>query len=362
MASEQYQSIATEPGFVTPKPNRSNSLKNWLPKAAGPQSIPHPLSRLNLAKHVGLVAGWGHTHSLRGCGSTIWRSKAFTFYLLFFTLGAPDSAWECEPLVVDRLFCHLLGSVLEQVLNIITGVFVENASVLFKPDDREVGYFEDCISVQIQDRFWGIAGVYATSSRGHWTGLSCNALKETAFELVTCNSFDGSTVHKTRHLLLEVTAILEAMDVDGSGILSTRQVIDAMQDDMFEHALHTIGIDIRMPEHYFNTLSSVTGQEELSIDEFVAHIVQMKGSVSRPDLQTLTLETALLQKLGIPGYFLDRPKPSWVFCVLLAKERGAQTGIRIASSPFTHSTVSWNVLEFFPYQWFYHAEYICFLG
>lgn len=103
---------------------------------------------------------------------------------------------------------------------------------------------------------------------------------------------------------------MEAMDVDGSGILSTRQVIDAMQDDMFEHALHTIGIDIRMPEHYFNTLSSVTGQEELSIDEFVAHIVQMKGSVSRPDLQTLTLETALLQKLGIPGYFLDRPKPS----------------------------------------------------
>lgn len=143
---------------------------------------------------------------------------AFTFYLLFFTLG---------------------------VLNIITGVFVENASVLFKPDDRE-------------------------------------ALQE--------------SMRQVQEDIEQVTAILEAMDVDGSGILSTRQVIDAMQDDMFEHALHTIGIDIRMPEHYFNTLSSVTGQEELSIDEFVAHIVQMKGSVSRPDLQTLTLETALLQR------------------------------------------------------------------
>ena len=27
-----------------------------------------------------------------------------------------------------------------QVMNIITGVFVENASVLFKPDDREAMY------------------------------------------------------------------------------------------------------------------------------------------------------------------------------------------------------------------------------
>ena len=96
---------------------------------------------------------------------------------------------------------------------------------------------------------------------------------------------------------LQVTAILQVVDKEGSGFLSVSELIAAMKNDRFEHALRTVGIDIRMPEHYFKTLASVTEQDELSIDEFVAHIVQMKGSVSRTDVQTLTLETALLQKL-----------------------------------------------------------------
>lgn len=143
---------------------------------------------------------------------------AFTFYLLFFTLG---------------------------VMNIITGVFVENASVLFKPDDRE-------------------------------------ALSE--------------YMRQVQDDIEQVTAILQVVDKEGSGFLSVSELIAAMKNDRFEHALRTVGIDIRMPEHYFKTLASVTEQDELSIDEFVAHIVQMKGSVSRTDVQTLTLETALLQR------------------------------------------------------------------
>ena len=100
-----------------------------------------------------------------------------------------------------------------------------------------------------------------------------------------------------RFATLQVTAILQVVDKEGSGFLSVSELIAAMKNDRFEHALRTVGIDIRMPEHYFKTLASVTEQDELSIDEFVAHIVQMKGSVSRTDVQTLTLETALLQKL-----------------------------------------------------------------
>lgn len=143
---------------------------------------------------------------------------AFTFYLLFFTLG---------------------------VMNIITGVFVENASVLFKPDDRE-------------------------------------ALSE--------------YMRQVQDDIEQVTAILQVADTENSGFLSVTQLVRAMKNDRFEHAFRTLGIDIRMPEHYFKTLASVTQQDELSIDEFVAHIVQMKGAVSRTDVQTLTLETALLQR------------------------------------------------------------------
>ena len=35
------------------------------------------------------------------------------------------------------------------------------------------------------------------------------------------------------------------------------------------------------------------------MEEFVAHIVQMKGSTSRADVQSLLLETAVLQMLGL---------------------------------------------------------------
>ena len=100
------------------------------------------------------------------------------------------------------------------------------------------------------------------------------------------------------HSAEEVTAILQVADTENSGFLSVTQLVRAMKNDRFEHAFRTLGIDIRMPEHYFKTLASVTQQDELSIDEFVAHIVQMKGAVSRTDVQTLTLETALLQKLA----------------------------------------------------------------
>eukprot|EP00438_Fugacium_kawagutii_P020358 Skav210250 [mRNA] locus=scaffold1929:171676:173339:+ [translate_table: standard] len=94
-----------------------------------------------------------------------------------------------------------------------------------------------------------------------------------------------------------VTAILHVVDTDDSGFISVKELIAAMKNDRFEHAMRSVGIDIRMPEHYFKTLATVTQQDELSIGEFVAHIVQMKGSVSRFDVQTLSLETALLQKL-----------------------------------------------------------------
>ena len=108
----------------------------------------------------------------------------------------------------------------------------------------------------------------------------------------------ASNGFKWLQMACQVTAILQVVDTQNSGFLSVNELIAAMKNDRFEHAFRTLGIDIRMPEHYFKTLASVTQQDELSIDEFVAHIVQMKGSVSRTDVQTLTLETALLQKLA----------------------------------------------------------------
>ena len=91
---------------------------------------------------------------------------------------------------------------------------------------------------------------------------------------------------------------MHTIDTDGSGSLSVEEFLTAMENDRVEHALRQLGVDIRMPEHYFKTLSAITEQTEISIEEFVAHIVQMKGSATRTDVQTLTLEVAVLQSPG----------------------------------------------------------------
>ncbi|CAJ1428406.1 unnamed protein product [Effrenium voratum] len=142
---------------------------------------------------------------------------AFTFYLLFFMLG---------------------------VMNIITGVFVENSAVLFKPDDSEV--------------------------------------------------LDES-LRQVKEDIEQVTAIITFL-ADESGQLSVDEFLSAVQQESFEFALRTLGVDLRMPEHYFRTLADVMEKDVFSVEEFVAHIVQMKGSTSRADVQSLLLETAVLQR------------------------------------------------------------------
>ncbi|CAE7654983.1 unnamed protein product [Symbiodinium pilosum] len=143
---------------------------------------------------------------------------AFLFYLLFFMFA---------------------------VMNIITGVFVEHASILSKPDDEE------------------------------------------------------AMLEHMRQLRSDVdylTAIMELIDKDKSGYISVREFLTAMQNERIEYSLRSIGVDMRMPERYFTTLASLSDKREISIQELVYKIVDMKGSASRADVELLSLETRILKR------------------------------------------------------------------
>merc|ERR1719436_1866241 len=94
----------------------------------------------------------------------------------------------------------------------------------------------------------------------------------------------------------ELRCVMELIDSDGSGYLSLNEFLPALKNQRIQHALRDVGVDIKMPELYFKTLALVTNQEEVSVDDFVKHIVQMKGHATSVDVQSLTLETAVLKK------------------------------------------------------------------
>uniref|UniRef100_A0A6U6K7Y6 EF-hand domain-containing protein n=1 Tax=Zooxanthella nutricula TaxID=1333877 RepID=A0A6U6K7Y6_9DINO len=144
-------------------------------------------------------------------------SVAFFFYIAFFTFA---------------------------VMNVLTGIFVENAMKLAKPDDTE-------------------------------------ALAE----------------HKRRvdSDINELECIMQIIDANGSGTLTIEEFVDAMDNERVIHALKMLGVDVKDAEFYFKTLATATGQDEISVAEFTQQVIRMKGPATAVDLHGLILETTVMR-------------------------------------------------------------------
>ncbi|CAE7756087.1 SFH12 [Symbiodinium sp. CCMP2456] len=188
----------------------------------------------------------------------LWACQRYYFRTIFSTMHVLGMAstggkdWEevwklISPVGWDTAGAFLFYMVffMFAVMNIITGVFVEHASILSKPDDEE-------------------------------------AMLEHMRQL--------------RSDVEYLTAIMELIDKDKSGFISVREFLTAMQNERIEYSLRSIGVDMRMPERYFTTLASLSDKKELSIKELVYKIVDMKGSASRADVELLSLETRILKR------------------------------------------------------------------
>merc|ERR1719188_2573178 len=102
---------------------------------------------------------------------------------------------------------------------------------------------------------------------------------------------------KVQMEMQELRCIMTLIDTNGSGSLSVDEFVEAMRNERVEQKMRSMGIDVKMPELYFRTLALVSKSEEVSIDDFVTHLIQMKGQATSVDVQSLTLETAVLKKV-----------------------------------------------------------------
>eukprot|EP00449_Zooxanthella_nutricula_P005292 CAMPEP_0198504830 /NCGR_PEP_ID=MMETSP1462-20131121/10696_1 /TAXON_ID=1333877 /ORGANISM="Brandtodinium nutriculum, Strain RCC3387" /LENGTH=621 /DNA_ID=CAMNT_0044234003 /DNA_START=90 /DNA_END=1952 /DNA_ORIENTATION=+ len=145
-------------------------------------------------------------------------SFAWAFYITFFTFAA---------------------------MNILTGIFVDGAMKLAKPDEQE--------------------------------------------ELIESNK-------KMQRDIGDMTDILDIIDTDGDGLISCQDFTQAMADPWIGHAMRTLGVEIKDASLFFRTLAKVSNQDALDIREFAVQIVQMKGVASSVDLHGLILQNAVLQR------------------------------------------------------------------
>lgn len=144
--------------------------------------------------------------------------SAYIFYIAFFTFA---------------------------VMNILTGIFVDNAMKLCRPDDEEL-----IIEQRLQD---------------------ADDIKE---------------LHR----------IVGAMDLDKTGMISREQFVALAQEEKIMRCFTTLGIDIKQPELFFRTVAGPDSSTQMTIEAFVLRAVHMKGMATSTDLQSLIFQTGLIQQ------------------------------------------------------------------
>lgn len=131
------------------------------------------------------------------------------------------------------------------VMNILTGIFVENALQLAQPDPQEA--------------------------------LLAHAKQ------------------RTRELE-ELTGLMNAIDGDGNGEISCDEFVRAMENEKVRGVLRSVGVDIKEPELYFKTMSFVAQREHIDLNNFAEQALRLKGAASGIDLHSLIHETKLVRQ------------------------------------------------------------------
>jgi len=158
----------------------------------------------------------------------------------FYDVLSPTGVVNCAMFFFFILFSQIA------LLNIVTGVFVENAMKLGQPE--------------------------------------LNAL---AFEQ---RKSDLEDAQRLRH-------VFNLIDADGSGTVSWSEFNDCVQNDARVRAsLAVLGLGIKDTASFFKLLSDADANADVDLDFFVEACLKMKGNASSIDLQTVAFETKIIHK------------------------------------------------------------------
>jgi len=90
--------------------------------------------------------------------------------------------------------------------------------------------------------------------------------------------------------------LILSMDVDNSGTLTLEEFSAAADDLYVKSYLRSLGLDIHDGVMFFSLLTSLSGVEELDIEDFVKRLGRMKGTATAMDLQSMMFELSIFRK------------------------------------------------------------------
>lgn len=153
----------------------------------------------------------------------------FIFYDVVQTTGTTNAG----------LFLFFMGFFHIALLNVLTGIFVENAMELAKPDP-----FSQALEQQERDL-----------TQAEELKIACNDLTSAKSSSIQPEDFERAINHGKLRAHLKV-----------------------------------LGLDIKDARKFFTTITAASGQDELDIDMFVNGCMKLKGNASAIELQSLICE------------------------------------------------------------------------
>jgi len=219
-----------------------------------------------------LMEGHPALHQVDGSGSTLYQKILAKFgsvelgclSLYQTTTGGVD--WEEVYNIIQKsgavnsvIFIFYISFFNFAVLNILTGIFVENAMKLAAPDREEL--MMDQRRREEKD---------IDALRKLWATLDQERRKR------------DSQIGKLQN--------------EEAGTLSLQELEEFLYETRTNSYLASLGIDIKDVKMFFKALSAVSGTNRLHIDDFVDHCLRMKGVATSIDLHGLAFETKLLKR------------------------------------------------------------------
>jgi hypothetical protein len=144
------------------------------------------------------------------------------------------------------LFLFFVFFIQIALLNILTGIFVENAMKLAQPD-------RDALAVERRKQ-------------------------------------DLSEASELKRLCTSMQ-----VDTDNTGTISVDEFRQSLNSKLKAY-FAIMGLDIKDAEMFFEMLSSMSDNQEVAIDDFVIGCMKLKGTATSLDLQSLIFETQLIYK------------------------------------------------------------------
>merc|ERR1719330_1458090 len=94
----------------------------------------------------------------------------------------------------------------------------------------------------------------------------------------------------------KLVSLIHEIDADGSGTVSLEELTEALEKPLVAQKFEMLGITIRDVRRFFSTLTVLSKDVEVSVEDFTRGCLRMRGHASAMDMQTVQFQVSEVSK------------------------------------------------------------------